>query len=345
MMKPSPACRFSSPEAVGDILGNLTEADRDAAAKAALRQQRLTKPPGSLGRLEDIAIFLASWQGAEKPRIRHPLCLVFAGNHGVAARGVSAFPAEVTAQMVANFSHGGAAINQLTRAAGVELAVHAIDLENPTSDFTEGPAMSVEETLDAMQQGADAVRGGTDLLLVGEMGIANSTAAAAIAMAVFGGDADQWVGGGTGVDGDGLKRKRDAVAAGLAANRDRLADATGIMASLGGRELAAIAGAVLEARMRRVPVLVDGFIATAALAPLHRDNPAVLDHCLISHRSAEPGHRLMLERIGKEPLVDFNLRLGEGSGAALALPILKAAVATHSGMATFAEAGVTGKEE
>ena len=345
-MKPSfPLCRFTSPDDVRAALGNQTEADRGAAELAAARQRELTKPPGSLGRLEEIAIFLASWQGAERPRIDRPLCLVFAGNHGVAARGVSAFPAEVTAQMVANFDQGGAAINQLTKAAGAELAVHAIDLDTPTADFTEGPAMSTEETLDAMQRGAEAVRAGTDLLLVGEMGIANSTSAAALALATLGGKAEHWTGIGTGVDAEGLRRKTQAVAAAVAVNRDRLTDTAGILACLGGRELAAIAGAVLEARMRRLPVLVDGFIATAALLPLHHDNPAALDHCLVSHRSAEPGHRLILERIGKEPLVDFNLRLGEGSGAALALPILKAAAATHSDMATFAEAGVANSDD
>ena len=344
MKHPFPACRFTSPGAVHDVLGSMPAADRKAAEQAVLRQQQLTKPQGSLGRLEELAVFLASWKGVEKPRINRPLCLVFAGNHGVAARGVSAYPAEVTAQMVGNIGKGGAAINQLADAAGAEVGIHAIELGNPTADFTQGPAMSKEETLDAMQQGADAVGGDADLLLVGEMGIANSTAAAALAAAVFDGDVGQWVGTGTGIDEDGLRRKREAVEAGLAANKGGLTDAVGVMACLGGRELAAISGAVLEARMRRMPVLVDGFIATASLLPLFRDNKAVFDHCLISHRSAEPGHGLMLERIGKEPLLDLGLRLGEGSGAALALHVLKAAAAAHSGMATFAEAGVAEKQ-
>ena len=341
----STSCRFTDAEAVGAVLASLPGPDEEAAGLAAERQRQLTKPPGSLGRLEEIAVFLASWQGVERPAVDSPLCLVFAGNHGVAGRGVSAYPAEVTRQMVANFTAGGAAINQLTAAAGAELAVHALDLDKPTADFTRGPAMDTAETLHAMQSGADAVTGAADLLLVGEMGIANSTAAAALALAVLGGDAAEWVGAGTGVDDAGLGRKRDAVAAGLAENRGRLTDAVGIMACLGGRELAAIAGAVLEARMRRIPVLVDGFIATAALLPLHHDNPAALDHCLASHCSTERGHRLMLEKLGKRPLVDLDLRLGEGSGAALALPIVKAAATVHSGMATFAEAGVADKQE
>ena len=349
MKAPIPACRFTGPESLRAILEGLTAPDAGAAERAARRQDGLTKPPGSLGRLEEIAVFLASWQGVEVPRIESPLCLVFAGNHGVAANGVSAYPAEVTAQMVANFEAGGAAINQLAGIAGAGLAVHAIDLESPTADFTRGPAMTPDETLEAMQRGADAVGAGADLLLVGEMGIANSTSAAALATAVLGsgdgGDAADWTGTGTGVDAAGLKRKTGAVAAGLEANEGRLGDALGAISSLGGRELAAIAGAVLEARMRRLPVLVDGFIATAALLPLHRDNPAALDHCLFSHCSAEAGHRRALERIGKRPLLDLDLRLGECSGAAIALPIVKAALAAHSGMATFTEAGVAGVEE
>lgn len=337
-------CQFNQVDDIRAILAALPEADSNAIALATDRQGQLTKPPGSLGRLEDIAIFLAAWQGVEKPRINHPLCLIFAGNHGVAAQGVSAFPSEVTAQMVANFSHGGAAINQLTRAAQAELQVHPIDLDTPTADFTTGPAMTGDEMLHAMTIGAEAVKDEADILLVGEMGIANTTSATAIAMAVFGGDASQWAGRGTGIDDDGLKRKQNAVTAALKANAAELGHGAGIMASLGGRELAAIAGAVMEARMRRLPVLVDGFITTAALLPFYHDNRAFLDHCIISHRSAEPGHALMLEKTGKTPLIDFNLRLGEGSGAALALPIIRAAAETHSGMATFAEAGVSGGE-
>ena len=319
--------------------------DANAIEAATIRQQQLTKPAGSLGKLEDVAIWMAGWQGVEKPRLNAPSCLIFAGNHGVTAQGVSAFPAEVTAQMVANFTHGGAAINQLCRAAGAELIVEALDLDNPTADFTEGPAMTTEETLAAMAIGAARIPDNTDIILVGEMGIGNTTAAAAIAHAVFDGSIESWVGRGTGVDEDGLKRKADAIRRGREANAGRLNTGLDILSTFGGREMAAIAGVVLEARHRHIPVLLDGFISTASALPIYVDNRAALDHCLISHRSAEPGHSLIIEHTGLEPLLELNLRLGEGSGAATALPILRAAVETHSGMATFAEAGVAGASE
>ncbi|MGU9961849.1 MAG: nicotinate-nucleotide--dimethylbenzimidazole phosphoribosyltransferase [Candidatus Puniceispirillales bacterium WSBS_2018_MAG_OTU23] len=323
------------------LIANLPAANEQAAELARLRQAQLTKPPGSLGRLEDIAIWFASWQGVEKPQIRAPACLIFAGNHGVAALGVSAFPSEVTAQMVANFTAGGAAINQLTKASGASLTVTALDLQRPTADFTQAPAMTLPETLAAMSKGVEAIPDDADIILVGEMGIANTTAAAAVGLACFGGCGGDWVGRGTGVDDAGIALKADVIQRGIAANPSLMASGLDILSAVGGRELAAIAGAVLAARHRRIPVLLDGFIATAAVLPLFFDNKAALDHCLISHRSQEPGHRLIIEKLGKQPILDLGLRLGEGSGAALALPIIRAAIAVHSGMATFAEAGVS----
>ena len=314
----------------------------DAAASARARQGQLTKPPGSLGRLEDLAIWMAGWHGAEKPVINAPACLIFAGNHGVAALGVSAFPADVTAQMVGNFSAGGAAINQLTKAAGASLDVIALDLDNPTQDFTQAPAMSETETLTAMAQGAAAIPENADMLLVGEMGIGNTTAAAAISMACFGGNAADWVGRGTGVDDAGLQLKADVISQGMATNQDLCNTGFGILSAFAGREMAAIAGAVLAARHRHIPVLLDGYISTASALPLLKDNPDALDHCLISHQSQEPGHRKIVEHTGLKPLLDLGMRLGEGSGAATALPIVKSALAAHNGMATFAEAGVSG---
>ena len=333
--------RLKTPEDYKNAINMLPKANADAMQKALDRQGQLTKPPGSLGRLEELAVWVASWQGEEKPQIKAPSCLIFAGNHGVAALGVSAFPAEVTVQMVGNFAAGGAAINQLTAAAGASLDVIALDLDNPTKDFTQGPAMSIEETLDAMSKGAEAISDDTDILLVGEMGIANTTAAAAVGLATLGGNAQDWVGPGTGVDADGVSLKADVINKGIDTNKDMMGDGLNILAAVGGRELAAIAGAVLAARHRRIPVLLDGFISTASALPLLKDNAAALDHCQISHRSQEPGHHMIIEKTGKAPLIDLGLRLGEGSGAATALPILKAAVATHSGMATFAEAGVS----
>ncbi|XDZ64622.1 nicotinate-nucleotide--dimethylbenzimidazole phosphoribosyltransferase [Alphaproteobacteria bacterium LSUCC0684] len=327
-------------ESYQKAIKSLPGPDGKAEDAARLRQGQLTKPPGSLGRLEDIAIWMAGWQGREKPHLNSPSCLIFAGNHGVAARGVSAFPAEVTAQMVGNFTAGGAAINQLTRAAGIRLEVTALELDRPTRDFTAEPAMSTEETLAAMKTGADAIPDDADILLLGEMGIANTTAAAAVAAACLGGVARDWVGPGTGLDAAGVNHKADVVEEAIALHSDAR-DGFSILACLGGREIAAIAGAVLAARHRSLPVLLDGYISTASVLPLYLDNPSILDHCLISHRSEEPGHQRILAKTGLEPILDLRLRLGEGSGAATALPIIRAAVEAHSGMATFAEAGVS----
>ena len=313
----------------------------DAAAEAArARQMELTKPPGSLGRLEDLAEFLAGWQGRARPAIERAQALVFAGNHGVCAQGVNPFPQEVTAQMVANFERGGAAINQLCVLNGAELSVVALDLDRPTADVTQAPAMTEAETLEAMRRGAAAVDPEADVLILGEMGIGNSTIAAALAHAVFGGDAKAWVGRGTGSDTPAIAHKAEVVARAVALHEG----ATGlqILAALGGREQAAICGAVIAARLARIPVLLDGFICTAAVAPLHAARPGLLDHCLIGHASAEPGHRGMTEAMAKRPILDLGMALGEGSGAALALGVLRGALACHNGMATFAEAGVSG---
>ena len=319
-------------------LADLPCADAAARDAATQRNGQLTKPPGALGQLENIAIWVAGWQGTARPRIDRPQIAIFAGNHGVVAQGVSAFPPEVTGQMVANFRHGGAAINQLAQTFGATMTVEALDLDRPTQDFTEGPAMSEADLLAALQTGWNAVDPKADLLIPGEMGIGNTTAAAAIACALFGGAAADWVGRGSGVNDAGLQRKANAVAAGLARNPDRAPLA--VLRCLGGREIAAMAGAMLAARHHRIPVLLDGFIACSAAAVLHKANPAALDHCLAAHVSAEAGHARLLSALGKVPLLSLGLRLGEGSGAALAIGIIKAAVACHSGMASFAEAGV-----
>ena len=314
--------------------------DAEAEAGARARNAQLTKPPGALGRLEDLAIWYASWRGNPRPMIERPQILIFAGNHGVAARGVSAFPPEVTLQMVANFRAGGAAINQLARVAGATMAVHALDLDRPTADFTTAPAMTEAEAAAALSTGWDAVDPAADLLVVGEMGIGNTTSAAAIALALFGGQAEDWVGRGTGVDDAALARKAATVADGV--TRHRTNDPLEVLRCLGGREIAAMAGAMARARVERIPLILDGFIACAAAAVLHRAVPGSLDHAVAGHRSAEGAHGALLARLGKEPLLSLGLRLGEGSGAALAIAILKAAVVCHSGMATFAEAGVSG---
>ena len=330
----------ADPASLSAALAALSQPDGAVIAAARARQGQLTKPPGSLGRLEDIALFMAGWQGRERPRLDRARAAIFAGNHGVAARGVSAFPAAVTAQMVANFAAGGAAINQLARAAGLELTVVPLDLERPTADFTQAPAMDEAECLSAMAAGAAVVEADLDLLVVGEMGIGNTTSAAALALLSFGGDAADWVGPGTGVDADGIARKV-AVIREAAALHGAATSAFERLRRVGGREIAAIAGAVLRARQLRVPVLLDGFITCAALAPLAAEASGIVAHCLAGHCSAEPGHARLLARLGLDPLLTLSMRLGEGSGAAVAAQIVRSALAAHDGMATFAEAGVS----
>ncbi|MSP82855.1 MAG: nicotinate-nucleotide--dimethylbenzimidazole phosphoribosyltransferase [Alphaproteobacteria bacterium] len=321
------------------LLAQPPSGDEGAGGAARRREATLTKPAGSLGRLEEITAWIATWQGRYPPSLERIAVTVFAGNHGVAARGVSAYPAAVTAQMVANFQAGGAAINQLAHAAGATLAVVALDLDRPTADFTAAPAMTEAECCGAFARGFDTVADGTDLLCLGEMGIGNTTAAAALAHALFGGMPEDWVGRGTGVDDAGLARKAQAVAAAHARRGGRTLGPLEALADVGGRELAAIAGAVLAARLRRVPVLLDGFVCTAAAAVLARS--CGLDHCRLGHVSAEAGHRRLAAALGLVPLLDLGMRLGEASGATLAALLVKAALATHAGMATFAEAGVS----
>jgi len=331
---------FSTLETFRATLGGMPVADAGVVEAARARNGQLTKPPGALGRLEDLAIWYAGWRGDARPRLEAPQVIVFAGNHGVTARGVSAFPAEVTVQMVANFESGGAAVNQLARAFGARMDVVALELDRPTADFTQGAAMSEAEVVAALAAGWDAVGPEADLLVAGEMGIGNTTAAAAIAHALFGGAPEDWVGRGTGVDEDGLALKARVVGEGLAANPGARTEALEALRCLGGRELAAMAGAIARARAARIPVILDGFISTAAAAVLERAVPGALDHCVAGHVSAETGHRRLLEALGKTPLLALDMRLGEGSGAALAIGVLKGAIACHSGMATFAEAGV-----
>lgn len=323
------------------MLDNLPGPDANTIAAARARDAVLTKPPGALGRLEGIAVWYCGWRGDAQPQIQAPQVIVFAGNHGVTARGVSAFPAEVTEQMVLNFKAGGAAINQLARSFGARMDVHALSLDAPTADFTQGPAMSEPEFVAAMQTGWEAVDPETDLMVTGEMGIGNTTSAAALGLALFGGEPEDWVGRGTGVDDAGLALKAKVIAEAVDANPKVEGNGIEALRCLGGRELAAMAGAILRARHMRIPVILDGFICTAAAACLHVAKSDALDHAIAGHQSAEGAHASLLGHIGKQPLLDLGMRLGEGSGGALAIGIVKAALACHSGMATFAEAGVS----
>lgn len=326
-----------------NLVAAMPDADAGAVAAVRARNAELTKPPGSLGRLEEIAEWLAAWQRSPKPAVLKPMVCVFAGSHGVAARGVSAFPAEVNGQMVANFSAGGAAINQLCRSFNFGLKIFELALEVPTPDITQADAFDEAGCAATMAFGMEAVSAGMDLLMLGEMGIANTTVAAAIYHALYGGAAADWIGRGTGVDDAGLARKRAAVAAAV----DRLGqgprDGFQVLRRIGGREIAAMAGAIIAARHQGIPVIADGYVVTAAVALLHAVDPRAVDHVLIAHNSAEGAHRDVIARLGKKAVVDLDLRLGEGTGAAVAGAIVRAAADIHGGMATFAEAGVSGR--
>jgi nicotinate-nucleotide--dimethylbenzimidazole phosphoribosyltransferase len=336
--------QFSDLAALRSLCGSLPDGDDAAAAAVRDRQATLTKPPGSLGRLEHLAAWLARWQRQTMPRLDRVETLIFAGNHGVTAQGVSPYPASVTAQMVANFAHGGAAINQIAAVAGSALRVVPLALESPTEDFSQAPAMDEPTFMAAVTSGYDAVTPGIDLLCLGEMGIGNTSAAAAIAAALFGGGGTRWAGRGTGLDDDGLRTKRRVIDAALARHGAVLGDPLAVAMIFGGRELAAILGATLAARQNGVPVVLDGFVATAAVAPLFRLRADALDHTVLGHVSAEAGHSDLAALLGLRPLLNLEMRLGEASGAALAVPLLRAAVACHAGMATFAEAAVDNRD-
>jgi len=326
------------------LLAELPGPSLTAENAVRTREPQLTKPPGSLGRLEELSLWMAAWQDNTSPKIDTIEAHVFAGNHGITAQGVSAYPPEVTQQMVANFENGGAAINQLCKTFDVKLQVHALDLDTPTADFSVQPAMTETDCVKALRFGMDQMGESVDILCLGEMGIGNTTVSAAICHALFGETAAFWTGPGTGVEGDVLAHKAEVIAASVLFHKPHINDGLDVLCCLGGRELAAITGAIIAARINRVPVLLDGYVATAAAAILNGFNGAALDHCQIAHTSAEPGHIKLAEALQQKPLLDFGMRLGEASGAVLAVGLLKAAANCHNGMATFAEAGVTDKD-
>lgn len=353
-------------DTVGDRIGRL---DATAMEAARARLDRLTKPPGSLGRLEELATQLAGISGRDVPRVDRPAVVVFAADHGVTVRGVSAYPTDVTAQMVANFVRGGAAINILAGLAGAQVVVvdvgvgGAVDageaasatagvrlvearVANGTRDMTVEAAMTRAEVLAAIAVGRRVVSAliadGTDLLAVGEMGIGNTTAASALVAVMTGRPASKVTGRGTGLDDAALQHKVAVVEAALDRHRPDPADPVAVLSAVGGLEIAALVGAILTAAESNVPVLLDGFITGAAALVAAAIAPAVVDRLIASHRSPEPGHGVVLDRMGLTPLLDLDLRLGEGSGAALALPIVRAATAILVGMATFDAAGVSG---
>lgn len=326
-----------------DLINIAPAGDEAAVAAVRARDATLTKPPGSLGMLEVLVEHLARWQGRAEPTLDNPMVAVFAGNHGVTDQGVSAYPREVTTQMVANFTDGGAAISQICALHGLNLRVFELALELPTGDITIGPALTDRDCAATVAYGMEAMAGAPDLLCLGEMGIGNTTVAAAIYAGLFGGSGADWVGRGTGVDDAGLARKASAVDGALALHADAIGDPLAVLARLGGREIAAMLGALLAARHQRCPVIVDGFVATSAAAVAYAVNPASLDHCIFAHTSAEHGHRAALAAMGKIPLLDLGMRLGEGTGAAIAAVLAKTALHLHQNMATFESAGVSGK--
>lgn len=346
------------------LIDSIRPLDAAALDAAQARLDDLTKPPGSLGRLEGVAQRLAAIQGTVRPAVRRKRVYTLAGDHGVTAEGVSAFPREVTPQMVLNFLNGGAAINVLTRHVGAEIRVVDVGVDydfggaaglvhakvaRGTQNLARGPAMTREEALRAIGVGVDlassAADEGVDLLGIGEMGIGNTTPASALLAAFTGLTPDEVVGRGTGVDDEGLRRKADAIRRGLEVNRPDPDDALDVLHKLGGFEIAGMAGICLGAAARRVPVVVDGFISTSAALVASHLAPAVSDYLFLSHLSQEQAHIRMVEHLGQDPLLILELRLGEGTGAALAMSILEASAKILSEMATFSEAGVSNRED
>ncbi len=346
-----------------DLISAIPPLDEAAMAAARERQDQLTKPQGSLGRLEELSIRIAGITAQPRPALRHKVITVMAGDHGVVAEGVSAFPQEVTPQMVFNFLNGGAAINVLARHAGARVVVvdMGVAAELPphpglvdkkialgTANMAQGPAMTREQAEQALLAGADVVRAelekGLDILGTGDMGIGNTTPSAAIAAAITGRDPADIVGRGTGLDDAGVQHKIEVVRRALAVNQPNPEDALDVLGKVGGFEIAGLAGGILAAAANRVPVMVDGFISTAAAMIAVGLAPAARPYLFSAHHSQEQGHGIMLDWLGLDPLLDLNLRLGEGSGAALGISLAEAACKVLDEMATFAEAAVAGKK-
>jgi nicotinate-nucleotide--dimethylbenzimidazole phosphoribosyltransferase len=347
-----------------NLISNIQPLDIEAMEVARARQNDLTKPRGSLGRLEEISIQLAGITAEPVPEIEHKVVIVMAGDHGVVADGVSAYPSEVTPQMVLNFLMGGAAINVLSRHTGARVVIVdmgvAVEMESHpdlivkkvalgTENISQGPAMTHEQAMQAVESGADVVKDeinkGLDILAIGDMGIGNTTPSAAIAASLLGSSIEEIVGRGTGVDDAGLQRKINAVKRALETNQPDAKDGLDVLAKVGGFEIAGLVGAILTAASHRKPVVIDGFISTAAAMIAVNLAPQARDYLFSAHRSQELGHQLMLEWLGFEPLLDLQMRLGEGTGAVLAISIIEAASKILSEMATFSEAGVSDKED
>ena len=359
--------RDASADRLAGTIGSIGPLDDSAMTAVSARLDQLTKPPGSLGRLEQLAIQLAGITGTDAPAVRPRTIVVAAADHGVAARGVSAYPQAVTAEMVANFVAGGAAINVLARQVRANVLVVDVGVAHPirggspsgrggrlinarvrpgTDDLAEGPAMSREEAIAAIEVGlgiaADESAAGTRVIGLGDMGIGNTTAASAIVATMTGRPVRDVTGRGTGVEGDAYERKVETVERALSVNRPDPTDPIGVLAAAGGLEIGALVGLIVGGAAASIPVVLDGFITGSAAMLAAALCPAVVPRLIAAHRSAEPGHRIVLASLDLKPLFDLDLRLGEGSGAALAMPLIDAACAIRDEMATFASAGVSG---
>lgn len=350
-------------EHVFELAAAIAPLDATSMEQARARQQQLTKPPGSLGRLEEIAVQMAGITRRPLPAIKRKAVIVMAADHGVVAEGVSAYPSEVTPQMVLNFLHGGAAINALARHAGAEVVIVdigvAADLDHPgllsrkvargTANMALGPAMTREQALAAISAGIDVLESlgkqGVDLVATGDMGIGNTTASSAITASLTRTPVALVTGRGTGIDEEQLAHKIRVIERALTLNVPDPTDPLDVLAKVGGLEIAGLVGVIIAAAARSIAVVIDGFISGAAALVALGISPAVRDYLIAGHVSVERGHHFILEQIGLSPLLDLQLRLGEGTGAVLAMHLIEAAVRMHSGMATFTEAGVSNREQ
>jgi nicotinate-nucleotide--dimethylbenzimidazole phosphoribosyltransferase len=323
-----------------DALLRLPDPDHAARAAVRARADTILRPSGALARLDELAVFVAGWQRTDRPRIERPAGVIFAADHGVAAAaGVSAYPTDVTAAMLAAFEQERATISALARSVGATVVAVDVGVGRPTGDIRTEPALARDRFDEVIDLAVAAVDGlDADVLVIGEMGIGNTTVAASIAAALAGGAAEVWVGRGTGVDDQGLARKVAAVDAAVArVRRVGVTDPIEVLREVGGAELVAMAAACIAARLRSIPVVLDGYVSTAAVLPLHAAAPHALAHCLVGHRSAEPGHGRLLDRMGLRPLLDLDMRLGEGSGAMAAIPLVRMACAAVVDVPTFDE--------
>jgi nicotinate-nucleotide--dimethylbenzimidazole phosphoribosyltransferase len=328
-------------DVLAPLLRDLPSPDPRASLAVRKRSTEVLRPAGALARLDEVAAWLAGWQRTDRPAVRSPAVVVFVADHGVAAEEVSAYPAHVTQAMFRALEEGAATASVVAKSIGAEMRVVDVGVGRPTGNILHAPALSPQRFIDCFEAGRRAVRGlEADLLVLGEMGIANTTPAAAVCATLFGGPGEEWTGRGTGVDEVTLRRKV-AVVEGARRRAGTSASPFEVLRQVGGAELVAIAGATLEARRGSIPVVLDGFVVTASAVPLEVARPGALDHAVAGHCSSEPGHRLLLDKLGKRPLLDLDLRLGEGSGALLAVPLIRLAAAAVTDVATFSDWGLS----